>query len=130
MIRPILIRVLDAVPTLFLVLTLVFVAMRILPGDPALAVLGEHATAAQLAEFRRKVGLDLPVWQQYLSFLANSVTFSFGSSFANNFSVAQLVRLNVPYTVELTVWATIIGTVLAIPVGVAAAVNRGKPIDS
>ena len=60
--RVIALRIIDAVPTLFLVLTLVFVAMRILPGDPALAVLGEHATAVQLAEFRRKVGLDLPIW--------------------------------------------------------------------
>ena len=123
-------RLLDAVPTLLLVLTLVFIAMRILPGDPALAVLGEHATQEQLAEFRRKIGLDLPIWQQYLSFLVNSATFNFGNSFANNFSVAQLVRLNLPYTVELTIAATIIGTVIAIPVGVASAVNRGKAIDS
>ncbi|MCP8939451.1 ABC transporter permease [Alsobacter sp. SYSU M60028] len=123
-------RLVDAIPTLLLVLTLVFVAMRILPGDPALAVLGEHATQAQLAEFRRKIGLDLPMWQQYLSFIVNSATFNFGNSFANNFSVSQLVRLNLPYTVELTIAATIIGTVIAIPVGVASAVNRGKAIDS
>ena len=123
-------RLIDAVPTLLLVLTLVFIAMRILPGDPALAVLGEHATQEQLAEFRRKIGLDLPIWQQYVSFLINSATFTFGNSFANNFSVAQLVKLNLPYTVELTIAATMIGTVIAIPVGVASAVNRGKAIDS
>jgi ABC-type dipeptide/oligopeptide/nickel transport system permease component len=123
-------RLIDAVPTLLLVLTLVFIAMRILPGDPALAVLGEHATQEQLAEFRRKIGLDQPVWRQYIAFLVNSATFNFGNSFANNFSVAQLVRLNLPYTVELTIAATIIGTVIAIPVGVAAAVNRGKATDS
>ncbi|WP_293858191.1 ABC transporter permease [uncultured Alsobacter sp.] len=123
-------RLIDAVPTLLLVLTLVFIAMRILPGDPALAVLGEHATQEQLAEFRRKIGLDLPIWQQYVSFLINSATFNFGNSFANNFSVAQLVKLNLPYTVELTIAATMIGTVIAIPVGVASAVNRGKAIDS
>ncbi len=123
-------RLIDAVPTLLLVLTLVFIAMRILPGDPALAVLGEHATQEQLAEFRRKIGLDLPIWQQYVSFLLNSATFNFGNSFANNFSVAQLVKLNLPYTVELTIAATMIGTVIAIPVGVASAVNRGKAIDS
>jgi ABC-type dipeptide/oligopeptide/nickel transport system permease component len=128
--RAIALRIVDAIPTLFLVLTLVFVAMRILPGDPALAVLGEHATPEQLDEFRRRIGLDLPLWQQYLSFLANAATFSFGNSFASNFSVAQLVRLNLPYTVELTIAATIIGTALAVPMGVAAAVNRGKAIDS
>ena len=123
-------RLVDAIPTLLLVLTLVFVAMRVLPGDPALAVLGEHATAQQLAEFRRKIGLDLPLWQQYVNFIISAATFSFGNSFANNFSVGQLVRLNLPYTVELTIAATIIGVLIAVPVGVASAVNRGRPIDS
>ncbi len=122
-------RLVDAIPTLLLVLTLVFVAMRVLPGDPALAVLGEHATAQQLAEFRRKIGLDLPLWQQYVNFIISAATFSFGNSFANNFSVGQLVRLNLPYTVELTIAATIIGVLIAVPVGVASAVNRGRPIE-
>lgn len=128
--RPIAVRIVDSIPTLFLVLTLVFVAMRVLPGDPAIAVLGENATAEQLEQFRRKIGLDMPIWQQYLNFIVQSLTFSFGNSFANNFSVAQLVWLNLPYTIELTIAATIIGTLLAIPLGVAAAVHRGKAIDS
>jgi len=123
-------RAADAVPTLFLVLTLVFIAMRILPGDPALAVLGENATAEQLSAFRHRVGLDLPLWQQYLTFLLNSVTFSFGQSFTSSFTVGQLVRLNLPYTMELTMAATLIGTVLAVPLGVAAAVRRGRPVDA
>lgn len=128
--RPIAVRIVDSIPTLFLVLTLVFVAMRVLPGDPAIAVLGENATAEQLEQFRRKIGLDMPIWQQYLNFIVQSLTFNFGNSFANNFSVAQLVWLNLPYTVELTIAATIIGTLLAIPLGVAAAVHRGKAVDS
>ncbi len=127
--RAVALRVVDAVPTLLLVLTLVFVAMRVLPGDPALAVLGEHATIEQLTDFRRKIGLDLPLWRQYVDFLRNAATFNFGISFASNFSVAQLVRLNLPYTVELTLAATVIGTVLAVPMGVAAAVGRGRAVD-
>ncbi len=127
--RAIVLRILDTIPTLLLVLTLVFIAMRILPGDPAVAVLGENASQAQLAAFRHRIGLDLPLWQQYLHFLLNSATFHFGQSFSSAFSVAQLVRLNLPYTVELTLAATVIGTVLAVPLGVMAAVGRGKPID-
>ncbi|HYZ60846.1 MAG TPA: ABC transporter permease [Acetobacteraceae bacterium] len=122
-------RLLDAIPTLFLVLTLVFVTMRILPGDPALAVLGEQASAQQLALFREKLGLNLPLWRQYLEFLWNTVTFNAGQSFTSNFSVGQLVRLNLPYTIELTLAATVIGTVLSIPVGVIAAVRRGQGAD-
>ena len=130
MIRAILDRVLDVVPTVLLVLTLVFVALRILPGDPALAVLGENATAQQLADFRHKIGLDLPLWQQYLSFIVTSLTFDFGQSFSSPFPVSALIRLNLPYTVELTLASTVIGTLMALPLGVAAAVHRGKGIDS
>ncbi len=122
-------RVVDAVPTLLFVLTLVFIAMRVLPGDPALAVLGEHATITQLTEFRHKIGLDLPLWRQYVNFIRDAATFKFGNSFASNFSVAELVRLNLPYTVELTFVATVIGTVLAVPMGVVAAVRRGTALD-
>ena len=129
MTRALLGRVLDAAPTVLLVLTLEFVALRILPGDPALAVLGENATAAQLAEFRHRAGLDLPLWRQYLDFIGTSVTFDFGPSFSSAFPVAALVRLNLPYTVELTLAATLVGTVVALPLGVAAAVRRGRAVD-
>lgn len=130
MLKTILWRIFDAIPTLILVLTLVFVALRILPGDTALAVLGEHASAEQLANFRQKTGLDQPIWKQYIDFLINSAQFNFGNSLSTNFSVAQLVKLNLPYTIELTIAATIIGTVIAIPIGVASAVHNGEWIDN
>lgn len=130
MLKTILWRIFDAIPTLILVLTLVFVALRILPGDTALAVLGEHASAEQLANFRQKTGLDQPIWKQYIDFLINSAQFNFGNSLSTNFSVAQLVKLNLPYTIELTIAATIIGTVIAIPIGVASAVHKGEWIDN
>jgi ABC-type dipeptide/oligopeptide/nickel transport system permease component len=123
-------RVLDAVPTMWLVLTLVFITMRMLPGDPAIAVLGEKATLEQLNQFRERIGLNLPLWLQYLHFLRDAVTLNFGTSFVANFTVAQLVALNLPYTIELTIAATIIGTVISVPIGVAAAVGRGEAIDS
>jgi len=123
-------RVLDAVPTMWLVLTLVFVTMRMLPGDPAIAVLGEKATIEQLNQFRERIGLNLPLWLQYLHFLRDSVTLNFGTSFVANFTVAQLVALNLPYTIELTIAATLIGTAISVPIGVAAAVRRGEAIDS
>ena len=63
--RYLLLRLVDAIPTVLLVLTLVFIAMRILPGDPAIAALGEMAQPEQLEVFREKMGLDVPLWQQY-----------------------------------------------------------------
>ena len=115
-------RLLDAVPTVLLVLTLVFVALRLLPGDPALVVLGEYATQDQLALFRRQMGLDLPLWQQYLAFLKGMLTFDFGTSMVSQMPVSQLIRENLPYTIELTLVATGLGVVVAIPMGV----NRGR----
>ena len=63
----------DAYPTL-LVLTLLFVAMRLLPGDPAVTLLGDHATPAQIEAMRSRLGLDVPLWQQYLRFLWSVLT--------------------------------------------------------
>ena len=122
-------RVLDAIPTMLLVLTLVFVAMRLLPGDPAVTLLGDHATPAQIEAMRARLGLDIPLWQQYFRFLWNALTFNFGKSFVNSQSVAAMVGLNLPYTIELTIVSTLIGTIAAIPLGVLAATHRGKAPD-
>jgi ABC-type dipeptide/oligopeptide/nickel transport system permease component len=65
-------RILDAIVTVFLVLSLVFVAMRVLPGDPAVSALGEYATPEQLAQFRQRFGLDVPLWQQFIIFSSTS----------------------------------------------------------
>jgi peptide/nickel transport system permease protein len=109
-----------------LVLTLVFVALRLLPGDPALVVLGEYATQDQLALFRRQMGLDVPLWQQYFAFLRNMLMLDFGTSLVNQTPVIQLIRENLPYTIELTLVATGMGLMFGIPLGVAAAVNRNR----
>ena len=109
MLRVIGIRLLDAVPTVLLVLTLVFVALRLLPGDPALVALGEYATPEQLALFRRQMGLDVPLWQQYFVFIRDMLTLDFGQSLINRTSVVQLLRDNLPFTIELTLVATGMG---------------------
>jgi peptide/nickel transport system permease protein len=130
MARYLLLRLADAIPTIWLVLTLVFIAMRILPGDPALAALGDGALPEQLAAFREKMGLNVPLWQQYLNFLAGTLSLDFGTSYMNGTPVFDLITRNLPYTIELTVAAMIIGVGIGIPFGVMAAVNRGGLPDS
>ncbi|HMG50203.1 MAG TPA: ABC transporter permease [Inquilinus sp.] len=130
MVRYLMWRLLDAVPTILLVLTLVFVCMRILPGDPALAALGDNALPDQLAAFREKMGLNVPLWQQYLNFLGGVLTLDFGRSLMNNASVLQLLAYNLPYTIELTVAAMVMGIVAGIPLGVLAATHRNRPADA
>jgi ABC-type dipeptide/oligopeptide/nickel transport system permease component len=128
--RYVLLRLLDAIPTVWLVLTLVFIAMRILPGDPAVAALGDMATADQLANFRARMGLDAPLWLQYLNFLWGVLTLHLGDSYMTNDSVLGMIEFNLPYTIELTVVAVLMGTAAGVPLGVIGAIYRNKMPDS
>jgi peptide/nickel transport system permease protein len=130
MLRVIGARLLDAVPTVLLVLTLVFIALRLLPGDPALVALGDYATAEQLALFRQQMGLNVPLWQQYFLFIWNMLSLDFGQSLIDRRPVLQLLADNLPYTIELTLVATGMGLFIGVPLGVIAAVNRNRLPDA
>ncbi|CAM3768674.1 ABC transporter permease [Polaromonas hydrogenivorans] len=130
MLRTVGAKLLDVVPTILLVLTLVFIALRLLPGDPAAVALGDYATPEQLALFREQMGLNLPLWQQYFSFVWNMLTLDFGQSLVDRTSVVQVIAENLPYTIELTLVATTMGLLFGVPLGVLAAVNRGKLPDA
>jgi peptide/nickel transport system permease protein len=123
-------RLLDAIPTLLLVLTLVFIAMRILPGDPALAVLGPNADGGQLEAFRERMGLNDPLWLQYLKFLGDAFRLDFGRSLMSDVPVTRLIANNLPHTVYLTLTAVVMGLIMGIPLGVFAATQRNKTPDS
>jgi peptide/nickel transport system permease protein len=122
-------RVVDSAITIILVVSLVFVAMRILPGDPAVAALGEYATPEQLAAFRARMGLDAPLWLQYLTFLRDIVTLNFGTSMITGESISAMLLANLPYTVELTIAAMLVGMIIGVPIGVLSATRRGSAAD-
>lgn len=130
MARYILIRLIDAVPTVLLVLTLVFLAMRILPGDPAVAALGDMATAEQLAAFRERMGLNAPLWMQYLEFLRAMLMLDFGRSLINGREVIDVIAYNLPYTIELTICSVFLGVLAGVPFGVWAATHANRPPDT
>jgi ABC-type dipeptide/oligopeptide/nickel transport system permease component len=130
MARYILLRLADAIPTVFLVLLLVFITMRILPGDPAIAALGDTATQEQLAIFRERMGLNDPLWLQFVNFVIGVLTLDLGNSMMSNQDVIGLIMYNLPYTIELTLAAMIMGVIVGVPLGVFAARNRNKAPDS
>lgn len=130
MLRNLLVRLVDTLPTLLLVLTLVFVAMRILPGDPAVAVLGDAADPGQLEIYREKMGLNVPIWQQYFNFLGGVLTLNLGNSYQTGQPVMQMIWRALPYTIELTVVAVLFGSIIGIPLGVIAARRRNKAPDT
>lgn len=129
MLRFLLKRTGDAVLTAFLVFSFVFFAMRLLPGDPVIAMLGDRASAETIANVRTALGLDKPIFQQYGEFLWGLVNFDLGQSLINRASVGETMMRNLPYTVALTIASTVIGIVIGIPLGVLSAMRAGKTAD-
>jgi ABC-type dipeptide/oligopeptide/nickel transport system permease component len=123
-------RLLLAIPTLFVMLTAIFVLVRLVPGDAASVILGDQASAASLAALREKLGLDQPVHVQYFVFLAKILSGDLGQSLSTGRSVVQEVLLVLPSTIELTVAAITIGLVFGLPLGVAAALSHNGWIDT
>jgi ABC-type dipeptide/oligopeptide/nickel transport system permease component len=122
-------RLLAAIPTLLAVLTLVFIIVRIVPGDPAIAILGDQATPAAVTALDHKLGLDKPLWQQYANFVGQSLSGDFGHSMITGRPIVSEVGAVLPYTVDLTVAALLLGCLIGIPLGVWAALHRNRPID-
>jgi ABC-type dipeptide/oligopeptide/nickel transport system permease component len=118
-----------AIPTLLLLLTAIFVLVRLVPGDPAAVVLGDQASPAALAALRSRLGLDRPIAMQYAVFLGEMLTGHLGQSLSNGHSVVDEVAGVLPSTLELTFAAMLVALVLGLPLGVAAAVDRNGWLD-
>ncbi|MCC4243827.1 ABC transporter permease [Stappia indica] len=115
--------------TLFAVLTIVFFIVRVLPGDPALAILGDQASQSALEALRIRLGLDVPLYQQYFVFLGGVVVGDWGVSMVSGRPVIEEILKVLPATIELTVASLILGIVVGVPFGVWSAVRRNKLPD-
>ncbi len=122
-------RLLLFFPTLVGVLTLVFFLIHLIPGDPIEVMLGETATAVDKEALRRDLGLDQPLWSQYLRFLAGLVQADLGNSLYEQGRVLDLILTRLPATLELTMAAMTVALLIAFPLGIIAAVKRGSWID-
>ncbi len=118
-----------AVITLFAVLTLVFVLVRIVPGDPAQVILGDQASREAIEALRERLGLNLPLYQQYVVFVWGALGGDWGTSMMTGRPVIQEVLNVLPWTLELTFLSLLIGVVIGVPLGVAAAVRRNRFTD-
>jgi len=129
MIRYISIRLLFALPALWLILTMVFLLAHIVPGDPVAQMLGEGARAEDLTQLRHALGLDLPLPVQYGLYLSGVLHGNLGESFRFQQPVLKVVAEHYPATLELAVVALLICTLIGIPAGVLAAHKRGERTD-
>jgi ABC-type dipeptide/oligopeptide/nickel transport system permease component len=122
-------RFLLAIPTLLAVLTVVFVIARIIPGDPALVILGDQASREALENLRERLGLNQPLLQQYLTFLLNALRGDLGESLVSGTPVMKEVWNVLPYTIDLTVAGVVVGVVFGVPLGILTALYRNSAID-
>lgn len=122
-------RSLWALPTMFMVLLFIFVVMRVLPGDPAYAILGDEAPPEALEQFRRNWGLDQPLPQQFWQYLSGLLTGDLGLSMANRQPILPQIQRAVPYTLDLTFAGSAIGLLFGVPLGVFTARRRNQSMD-
>ena len=125
-----LVRVGYTVPVVWLVVSLVFLLIHLVPGDPIEQMLGEGATASDISALRHAYGLDAPLGTQYVHYWRGMLHGDMGASLRLNDSVTHLLLERYPYTLELTASALLLALLLAVPAGVLSALHRGAWRDS
>ncbi|MHA6691965.1 ABC transporter permease [Devosia sp. A449] len=119
-------RLVILILSLLLASVVLFALLRLLPGDPANALLGVGATPEQIAAARAQVGSDLPLWQQFGNFIGNLARFDLGNSFVSQASVGQEILTRLTVTLPLTLLSFLLAIVLAVPLGIIAAVKSER----
>ena len=128
--RAVLKRVLYTLPVVWLVVSLVFLLIHLVPGDPVQQMLGQGATASDISALRHEYGLDQPLLTQYVHYWRGVLHGDLGRSLRLNDSVTHLLLTRYPYTLELTVASVLLALVLALPAGIIAALKRAQWQDS
>src|ERR1700761_2601832 len=127
--KQILTRLALTLPVVWLVVSLVFLLIHLVPGDPILQMLGDSATPADIGALRHQYGLDLPLGTQYGHYWLGVLHGDLGTSIRLHDSVGHLIVARYPYTLALAVTALVFSLVLALPAGILAAVRRGRWVD-
>jgi peptide/nickel transport system permease protein len=126
---PVLRRILLMLPVLWIIVSLVFLLIHLVPGDPIAQMMGEGASSTDLSALRHSYGLDLPLGTQYLHYWKGIFHGDLGRSLRLRDSVTNLVLARYPYTLLMSVAALLLALLLAVPAGVASALHRGKATD-
>lgn len=122
-------RILLLIPTLFALLTIVFLFLRLIPGDPVEAMLGEGAQAADVTAMRKELMLDQPLLTQYGHYLSRAVRGDFGKSWSFRSPVTDVILSRLPATLELAIGGTLVALLIALPLGMIAARKPNSVID-
>ena len=122
-------RLFATIPVMIFVALFVFMLLHLTPGDPAAVIAGDEASPAAIEEIRRRLGLDLPLWQQFVIYVSNLLRGDLGTSIFSNLPVLALVRQRLEPSVVLALSTLLVAISFAIPMGVLAAWKVGTAID-
>ena len=122
-------RILRIIPTLLLSVTVIFFAARVLPGDPAEALLGQMISQQAADALRHQLGLTEPLWSQYLSYMGKLLRGDLGNSLVLGGSILELLTQVMPFTAVIVFGGIFIGVAIGIPLGILSAVHRNSWID-
>jgi peptide/nickel transport system permease protein len=117
---------LQTIPALFIVVTLIFILTHIVPGDPVGVMLGPFADQVRIEETRQRMGLDRPILVQYVDWLSHAVRGDFGDSFFLGRPVAQAISEAFPVTLSLAILSILLTILLAVPLGIISALKRNS----
>jgi peptide/nickel transport system permease protein len=129
MTRLVLLRIVGALPNLLGVVVITFLLTRALPGDPAAYFAGQSASAEAIEQIRAQLGLDRPLPVQFVDYVADLARGELGQSLSTGRSVAEEIASRLPASIELTLVALVLAVVVALPLGIAAAVRQGSWVD-
>lgn len=130
MARLVALKLLRLVLLMFIVTAAVFVLISVVPGDPAVAVLGSEATLAEYERVREELNLDAPIWERYAAWMGDAVTGDFGNQLTNQaFTVIERIQQTFPVTLEIAALSMVIALVVSIPLGIFTALYQGRFFD-
>jgi peptide/nickel transport system permease protein len=129
LVRYALMRLAQMVPVLLGITLVAFLLLRVMPGDPATLILGSRGTAEDIARLKLQLGLDRPLWEQYLAFLWDVINGSLGQSVAYRKAVGPLILERLPATLLLVLYSTLLTIVITLPLAALAAIKKNRPAD-
>lgn len=122
-------RILISIPVLVGVVLIIFIMLRIVPGNPAVTMMGEHVNPAIIEKLSREMGLDQPMHVQFFKYVGNALRGDFGTSYRLNRNVTKIILDAFPNTVKLSVCAAIVAWVIGITAGIVAAIRQNRLLD-
>ena len=129
MLKKIVKRILISIPVLFGVVLVIFIMLRIVPGNPIVTLLGEHMNQQTIDKLTAEMGLDKPLYVQFFQYIWNALHGDFGTSYRMNRSVTDMILQAFPYTVKLALFAALISWAIGIVAGIIAAIRQNKLLD-